>query len=72
MRDKHPHQHKDSKCRAGAGPPQARHPGGENRPELGQSGTNVTREFSLYPGLSPLFLWTLWLWLDPNTYQAML
>lgn len=27
MRDKHPHQYKDSKCRAGAGPPQARHPG---------------------------------------------
>lgn len=31
-----PHQYRGSRCRVGAGPPQACHPGGENRPELGR------------------------------------
>lgn len=34
--DKYPHRCRGSRCRAGAGPPQACHPGGENGPELGR------------------------------------
>lgn len=81
------YQCRGSRCRAAAGPPQARRPG-ENRlgsascpspsasrkQAVGRAFTRVTSAPGRASPRSPLLLFLSfpWLWLDPSTHQAML